>query len=359
MKEFMMKKLIYVGIAAALISFMGCSSDSRSGKSPETIKVQLAKAEKREFSSEENYVGTIKSKETVNISTKMMGRLLSLQVDEGSVVKKGQLLAEVDAAEADSAYRQSDAGLRAADVNSGNMEKDLERYKRLYEEKAVTKHQLEQIEAGAAQAKAQKEQASASVRMAKTLMSYGKLYSPVNGVITKKWMEPGNLAYPGMAILTVENPASLELLVEVPEEKSRQISSGSTAKIFTGNEDDRSVDTKVVMVVPTANAFTKTSTVRLEIPSDAGIVPGQFARVRFNAFKKDFVSVPDGAMKRQGQLEMVFTRDDKGLSSLRIVRSGRREGGFVQVLSGLSGDETVVVNPPETLKEGMKLEAGQ
>jgi RND family efflux transporter MFP subunit len=357
-KEFVMKKIIYIAAAAAVIFLWGCSSDTGNGKTPETIKVQLAKVEKREFSSEENYAGTIKSKETVNISTKMMGRLLSLQVDEGSVVKKGQLLAEVDAAEADSAYRQSDAGLKAAEVNSGNMEKDLERYKRLYEEKAVTKHQLEQVEAGAAQARAQKEQASAGVQMAKTLMSYGKLYSPVNGVVTKKWMEPGNLAYPGMPILTVENPASLELLVEVPEEKSREIPAGSAAKIFIGN-DDISVDTKVVMVVPAANAFTKTSTVRLEVPPAAGIVPGQFARVRFNAFKKEFVSVPDNAMKRQGQLEMVFTKDDKGLSSLRVVRSGRKEDGFTQVLSGLSGDETVVVNPPEALKEGMKLEAGQ
>jgi len=319
------------------------------------MQVKLGAAEKREFSSEENYVGTIRSKDTVNISTKMMGRLLSLKVAEGDRVKKGQLLAEVDAAEAESAYRQSDAGLKAAEVNASNMERDLERFRRLYDEKAVTKHQLEQVEAGAAAAKAMKDQASASLRMAGTLLSYGKLYSPVDGVVTRKWMEPGNIAAPGMPILTVENPGSLELLVEVPESAARQIPAGSAAKVFL-DDDTRSFPAKVAAVVPAADAFTKTSSVRLEVPSDSAVVPGQFARVRFDAFRKEFVSVPDGAVKRQGQLETIFVRDDKGLSSLRIVRAGRSENGFTQVLSGLSGGETVVVGPPEGLAEGMKLE---
>ncbi len=353
-----MKKIIYLVTAMALVSFLGCSSGKDESGPKESVRVRLGKAEKRAFSSEENYVGTIRSKDTVNISTKMMGRLLSLKVSEGAPVKKGQLLAEVDAAEAENAYRQSDAGLKAAEVNAANMERDLERFRRLFEEKAVTRHQLEQMEAGAAAAKAQKEQASASLRMAGTLLSYGKLYSPVDGVVTRKWMEPGNLAYPGMPILTVENPASLELLVEVPENKAREIPSGSGAKIFL-EDDGRSVDTTVAAVVPAADAFTKTSTVRLEVPKEPGIVPGQFARVRFKAFTKEFISVPAGALRKQGQLESVFVRDDKGLASLRIIRSGRSEDGFVQVLSGLAGGETVVVGPAETLVEGMKLEEGQ
>ena len=353
-----MKKIIRIAAALAVVSLLGCSSVKDESGPKESVRVRLGKAEKRQFSSEENYVGTIKSKDTVNISTKMMGRLLSLKVSEGDAVKKGQLLAEVDAAEAESAYRQSGAGLKAAEVNAANMERDLERFRRLFEEKAVTRHQLEQMEAGAAAAKAQKEQASASLRMAGTLLSYGKLYSPVDGVVTRKWMEPGNLAYPGMPILTVENPASLELLVQVPENKAREIRSGSGAKIFL-EDDARSVDTTVVAVVPAADAFTKTSTVRLEVPKDPGIVPGQFARVRFNAFTKEFVAIPTGALRKQGQLESVFVKDDKGLAELRIIRSGRSEDGFLQALSGLAGGETVVIDPPEMLAEGMKLEEGQ
>ncbi|HQO20888.1 MAG TPA: efflux RND transporter periplasmic adaptor subunit [Acidobacteriota bacterium] len=353
-----MKIFIYLAAALAIVSLLACSSGKDESGPKETFKVRLGKTEKRPFSSEENYVGAIRSKDTVNISTKMMGRLLSLHVNEGSVVKKGQLLAEVDAAEALSAFRQSDAGLRAAEINAGNLERDLERFRRLFEEKAVTRQQLEQMEAGAAAAKAQMEQAAASLQMSKTLLSYGKLYSPVDGVVTKKWIETGNLAYPGMPILTVENPGSLEVLVEVPENKSREIAAGSGAKIFL-EDDGRSVDTVVAAVVPAADAFTKTSTVRLEVPNEPGIVPGQFARVRFKAFTKEFISIPSGALRKQGQLESVFVRDDKGLASLRIIRSGRSEDGFIQALSGLAGGETVVVDPPEALAEGMKLEEGQ
>ncbi|MCX7830902.1 MAG: efflux RND transporter periplasmic adaptor subunit [Acidobacteria bacterium] len=349
-----MKKMLFVIVVFFLLFYLGCGKKEKRELRPETFKGKVGKVEKRFFSSEESFAGTIKSKNSVNISTKMMGRILKLYVDAGDFVKKGQALVEVDAAEAFSGYKQSEAGLFASETNLKNAEKDYERFKRLYEERAVTKHQLEQVEAGLAQARAQKEQAKANLEMSKTLLSYGKIYSPTEGVISKKWVEEGNIVAPGMPILTVENPSSLELSVEVPEEKAEKIAIGSKAKVFYSN-DGNYKESKVTASVKTADAFSKTSTVKLEIkPED--FKAGQFVKVRFDSLGGETLSAPKNSIKKEGQIEMVFVRDNDGKVSLRVVRSGREEGDFVQILSGLSEGEIVVLNPPELMKDGDILE---
>lgn len=345
----MKKNFLFLVLILALILF-GCGEKSEKERKGAQFKGKIGKVEKRFFSSEESFAGLIKSKNTINISTKMMGRILKLYVDVGDKVKKGQLLVEVDAAEALSGFKQSEAGLSAAEVHLQNMERDYERFKRLYKERAVTKHQLEQTEAGLAQARAQKEQARANLEMSKTLLSYGKIYAPSDGIITKKWMEEGNIAAPGMPILTLENPLSLELSVEVPEEKADKIEVGSNARIFTMDEDNYK-NSKVTTILKTADALSKTSTIKVEIaPEDFKV--GQFVKVRFDSLGKEVLSVDKNSIKREGQLEMVFVRKEDGRISLRIIRSGREEGNFIQILSGLKEGETVVLNLQESLKEG-------
>lgn len=358
LKEFKMKKIALLSLVVfLLVSLFACFKESRMEKKRTSFNAKIEKTVKRNFSSEESFVGTIKSKEMVNVSTKMMGRVLKLYVSEGSMVKKGQLLVEVDAAEALSAYKQSEAGLNAAITASDNANRDLERYRRLYEQRAVTKHQLEQIESLAASMNAQKEQARANLEMAKTLLSYGKIYSPIDGVVTKKFMEEGNLAAPGMPIITIENPETLEILVEVPEEKASKIKVSSTAKLFKSDSDDY-VESKVIAIVPVADLYTKTSLVKIEVPKGE-FKAGQFVTVRFDDLSREFVSVPKGSLIKEGQLELIFVRNMDKTVSLRIVKSGRSEGEYIQILSGISEGEEVVVSPSQQLKEGDIVEVSQ
>lgn len=349
-----MKKILLLIVFSFIVISLACGKAEKREVKPNVFKGKTGIVGKRVFSSEESFVGSIKSKNSVNISTKMMGRIIKLYVDVGDSVKKGQVLVDVDAAEALSGYKQSEAGLSAADVYLQNMERDYERFKRLYEERAITKHQLEQMEAGLAQARAQKEQAKANLEMSKTLLSYGKIYSPTDGIVTKKWMEEGNIAAPGMPILTIENPSSLELSVEVPEEKAEKIAPSSKAKIFSSDEENFK-ESKVLTVVKTADLLSKTSTIKIEVdPKDFKV--GQFAKVRFDALGGETLSVEKSSIKKEGQVEMVFVRDSGGKISLRIIRSGRREGDFAQVLSGLSEGESVVLNPSDSMKDGDILE---
>jgi len=313
----------------------------------------VAAAEQR-VPSPEAYVGNIKSQQAVVISTKLMGRVVRILVDEGQAVTKGQPLVEVDASEARSAYAQSKAGLDAADVAVRNLERDNQRFRSLYEQKAVTKHQLEQVEMGLASAKAQRAQAEANLQMSSDLLTYGKILAPDAGIVTKKWMDAGNMAFPGAPILTVENPKDLEISVSVAEDKARLIAPGQQATVMV-DALDKTLSVPVAAVVGAADPMTRTSTVKLSIPEGSGLAPGQFAHVRFDALGMRALAVPSAAIHKEGQMDGVFVAD-QGLARLRWIQTGVRGGNWVQVLSGLQPGEGVIVPVPAGLSDGQAVE---
>ena len=345
-----MRKVLIAVALLAVLGLMACGHKVEKRELGPPVQVTVVQTAERALPSAEEYVGNIRSQQAVVVSTKMMGRVVRFYVDEGQAVSKGQPLVEVDASEAQSAYSQSKAGMDAADVAVRNMERDLERFQRLHAQKAVTKHQLEQVEMGLAAARAQKAQAEANLTMSGTLLSYGKIVAPDAGIVTKKWMDAGNMAFPGAPILTVENPKDLEISVSVPEEKARLLAAGQTAQV-TVDSLGKTLALPVTAVVAAADPLSRTSTVKLSIPDGSSLSPGQFARVRFEALSSRGLAVPEEAVHTEGQMDGVFVAD-QGIARLRWVQLGIRGGGSVQVLSGLKAGEQVIVPVPPGLSDG-------
>ena len=349
-----MRKILVIVTLLSTAALAACGHRSERRETLPPLQVRTVKASVEKLPAAEAYTGTVKSRDAVVVSTKMMGRVLRIFVEEGEAVKKGQPLVEVDAAEAQSALEQAKAGLQAADVAAANARRDLERFTALREEKAVTEHQLEQVKAGAAAAEAQKAQAEANVRMAKTLLTYGRILSPADGIVTRKWMDPGNLAYPGVPILTVENPRNLEMVVAVPEERARLLAPGQKALLAVDGRPEELV-VAVASVVAAADPMSRTSSVRLDLPAGADLRPGQFARVRFEALAEQGLAVPAEALRTFGQMDALFVAEG-GSAHLRYVQTGIRSQGRVQILSGLKAGEAVVCPVPEGLADGRPVE---
>ncbi len=344
-------------IVAALALLAACSGKEKTRSLGPSVSVHVTPAALTALPSPEDYVGNVKSRQAVMISTKMMGRVEKIYVEEGQAVRKGQPLVQVDASEARSAYEQAKAGLDAADVAVRNAERDHERFKALYAEKAVTKHQLEQVEMGLAQAKAKKAQAAANLQMAKTLLTYGKILAPDKGIITKKWMDEGNLAYPGAPILTLENPDDLEISVAVPEEKARMLAPGQKAEV-TVDSLGKTYDVTVSAVVAAADPMSRTSTVKLRLPKDSALRPGQFAHVRFDSLALKALAVPVSALITEGQMEGVFV-DENGMARLRWIQTGQKTAQFAQVISGLQAGDRVIDPVPDGLTDGTPVEVAR
>lgn len=350
-----MKRLTGVGLVGmALAGMVACGEKGTTRDAGTPVKVATVEVSVRSLPSSEAYVGNVRSTRSVMVATKMMGRVVRIAVQEGQAVQKGQLLVEVDAAEAQSAFEQARAGVAATEVAVRNMEKDRERFSRLRDQKAVTQHQFEQVEMGLAAAQAQKAQAEAGLKQAQTLLSYGKILAPDAGIVTKKWMDAGNLAYPGAPILTLEDPRDLELSVAVPEEKARALKVGQDAEVLSDSLG-KTLRAEVTAVVGAADPMTRTSTVKLSLPEDGALRPGLFVSVRFAALAQEALAVPASAVRAQGQMDGVFVAEN-GVARLRWVQLGQRSGELVQVLSGVKEGEAVVNPVPAALRDGSPVE---
>ncbi len=353
-----MKRTFFAAMAfGTLLGLAACGGDSPRREAGPAVKVATVSAQRRSFSSTEAYVGNVKSRNAITISTKMMGRVQRIAVSEGEAVKKGQLLVEVDAAEARSAFQQSQAGLEAATVHVRNMERDFERFQSLFEKRAVTQQQLEQMEAGLAAAKAQEAQARANLEMSRTLLSYGRITASEPGLVTRKWMDEGNLAHPGAPILTLENPDSLELSVSVPQEKALALHPGQEAEVAVDTRG-RTFRAPILSVVGAADPMSRTSTVKLDLTGVEGLRPGQFAQVRFQALAGEGLAVPEEALVRQGQMDGVYVAES-GVARLRWVQAGRTSDGYVQILAGLREGDSVITPIPSGLRDGTPVEVSR
>jgi RND family efflux transporter MFP subunit len=299
-------------------------------------------------------MGNIQSRQAIKISTMVVGRVLRIYVREGQRVEKGELLVNVDASEARSQYEQAKGKLRAADVALHNAELDYARFAALYREAAVPLTQLEQKEVAQAEARAQRAQVAATLRAARTMLTYGRILAPDAGIITKKWVDEGNLAYPGTPILTLENPRELELEVAVPEGRAGLLRPGQQATL-TVDSPPLTLEVPITAVVEVADPMSRTSTVKLAMPAAPALKPGQFAQVRFEAQSAPALAVPLAALVVQGQMEGLFVAQD-GLARLRWVQTGQHTDTHVQVIAGLEPGELVIWPVPAGLEDGTPVE---
>jgi RND family efflux transporter MFP subunit len=338
-----MRKLSLPFVVISLAMGMGaCGGEknvAHSASRPE-VAVHVAPVASQRVPAAEAYVGNIRSSEVVVIATKLMGRILALPAHEGDAVKKGQALVSVDVAEAQSAFDQSRAAVTAADVGLSNAQKEYDRVTALFDRNVLSKQTLEQVEGELAAAKAHRDQAAANARASGTLLSYGALTSPIDGVVTRRWMDTGGLAGPGVPILTVENPARLELSVQVPETRARMLAIGQTAQV-TLPALERTFEAQISAIVSSADPMTRTNQVKLRVPSDGSVTPGLFASVRFNEMAFETIAIPKSALVEEGQMDGAFVVEGDR-AHLRWIQVGQKAGDLVQVLSGLHVGEQVV-----------------
>ena len=190
---------------------------------------------------------------------------------------------------------------------------------------------------------------------ARTMLQYTEISAPFDGVVTRKLVEVGDLATPGKPLLEMENSSLLRFECEIPEALVDRISMGAGLPV-TIDAAGATLTGKVSEIAPSASAGSRTFLVKLDLPPAEKLRAGQFGRVRVPVRERPAVLVGEGAVVRRGQIESVFVVEE-GMARLRLVKTGRQMNGRVEVLSGLSGGETVVVHDAHLLKDGAAVEA--
>ena len=286
-------------------------------------------------------VGTVRPHRRAEISAKLTGRVLQMLAVPGQRAKEGDLLAEIDAGE----LRASVERVRAA---RDQAKRDFERTSALLPKNAISQSEYEQ-------AKSRYEGALASTDEAERALANAEVRAPFTGMITRKDMDPGDLAMPGKPLLAMEDSSRLRLETHVAESLAGAMKTGDKIRV-TVDAAGLDLEGVVVEIAPSADAGSHTFLVKIDLPPDASLRVGQFGRAHIPRGSSRTLDVPESAILTRGQMEVAFVLD-REKARMRLVRGGRRDRGRVEILSGLEAGDVLLVSPGAGLREGDPVKA--
>lgn len=329
-------------VTVALL-LIGCGHKRKSAPAaqlpPATVKV--ATVEKKTRTATEEVMGTVRAKLRATLEAKVSGRIEKMPVVPGQTVKAGELLAELDAREVQARLDQTLALRQQA-------ESDLKRLAALWEAKSLTQAEFDNAQARARVARA-------SVNEAETMLAYTKVTAPFAGVITRKHADVGDLAAPGKPLLEMEDSRALRLEADVPEAVVGKLTLGDKLPVRLAAVEIE-FEGVVSEIAPAADPNSRTFLVKLDLPKAQGLRAGQFGRVAMPVGETTALRVPATAVVQRGQMEIVFIVSDNK-SQLRLVKTGKRIGGEVELVSGVEAGEKVVTEGAAALTDGQPVQS--
>ena len=354
-----MKTVYITALLALAILTTRCGSDEKKTTEPTTaIPVKVSSINENSHTPFLTASGTIQAVNSANLSTRMMGYVTDVPVNVGDKVKKGQLLVAINNADLQAKRSQVNASIMEATAAFENAEKDYNRFKNLFAESSASQKELDDITANYNMAKARLEGAKQMKNEVDAQFAYVNITAPFDGVITGKFIKKGNMANPGMPLIAMEMPTGFEVMASVPESEISKITQDVPVTVLV-KSIDKSVKGKVTEISSSAKNTGGQYMVKVALEQTAvPILSGMFVTVQFPLEaqeKTEMVLVPQEAIVTNGQLSGVYTVSESNTALLRWLRLGRTFGNQVEVLSGLSSNESFIVSADGKLYNGAKI----
>lgn len=364
--------LITVGLLTLTLLFTlallsGCGGEPElPPRSPEdaVVRAALGTAERRNVSRRVEIQGTVEADKTANVSARVMAQVTAVHVAGGDRVRRGQVLLEIDPQSSRGQVSQARGGLAQAEAQLALAERNYERFQALTEDHAASQLELDQARTRYEQARGAVEQARGAVSSASAVASDTTVRAPFDGRVVRRMVEEGDLAAPGRPLLMLESDAGRRLDLSVPE------SLVSLAGLRIGDRVPVRIDTRpqlgtvegaIVEMTPGADPLSHSFQVKVELPAvpDGSIPTGVAGRGFLPGAVRSAVVVPRDAILEQGGMELVVVRGDDGRARTRVVTTGEVLAERVEILSGLSGGETVLRGLPAVPPSGARVEEAE
>lgn len=306
--------------------------------------------------------GTVQAFYEAPIYARTNGYLHAWYTDIGTSVKKGQLLAEIETPEVDQQLRQAEADLATARANYQLARTTNERWQGLLATESVSKQDADERAGDAAAKEAAEQSAAANLARLRELESFKRVIAPFDGVVTQRNTDVGALINAGEstgnALFRVADTHRLRIYVSVPQSYAGQVSQGASAGLVFADRPGRRYEASVSSTARALDASSRTLQVELQIDNASGeLFPGSYAEVHFDlrGTGTTLLRVPVNSVLFRAQGLLVATVDSSGHAHLRRITQGRDFGKEIEVLSGVEESDTLIVNPPDSISDGMQV----
>lgn len=307
-------------------------------------------------------VGEVKSRFESNQGFRIKGKIVERKVDVGSTVKKGQVLARLDASDTNLNAAAALADVRAAETNRALANSEVERQRQLVDKKFISQSALDKYEAELKTADVRVNQAKAQAAVSGNQSRYTALVADRDGVVTQIHAEPGQVVDAGEMVAQVVDTKQIEVLVAVPESRMATLKVGDsvTIKLWASQatNSEKTYTGKVREVAPAANSATRAFDVRIAITdADEAVKLGMTAGVRFAQSEPDEIIIPSGALTQLNGKTSVWVIDKAGVANPREVTAGQYTENGIMIANGLQAGEMVAIAGVHALLKGQKVQA--
>ncbi|MEW6410030.1 MAG: efflux RND transporter periplasmic adaptor subunit [Nitrospirota bacterium] len=346
----MQRSIVFISTIVVFLVFVSCAKkedEKKASLSKETvvkaIPVEVGQITIHKMQDIVYTLGTIAPSGKANVGASVSGRIEMMHVREGSIVKAGDVIAEIKSTEFQIQYDAAKDRLALA-------ESDYQRKKRLFEAGAITKGERDIAEDRYKQAKAQYE-------LAEQQMAHARVTAPITGVIGAKLFDKGEVVGAGMPIVNIMNTSKVNVESDIPENEVYKIREGQWCQVISDAYTGKVFSGKVVNIAPLADPLSRTFKTKIEIDNPQMLLhPGMFARVTIVVGEKPKARVVpiDAVIEREGSEVIFVVRANE--ANLIKVKTGLKDNKFVELLNeDLKMGEQVIVQGHQNLKDKDKV----
>lgn len=306
------------------------------------VPFETATASFQDAPRERIWDGRVEAVNQATVSAQTSGRIAELPFDVNDFVDAGDVVMRFTDMEQKAALDRAEAAFEEARARLAEAQQEFERFSQMIENNSISRSQFDQSRANRDAAQARLNSASSGVETAREQLEYTVVRAPYAGIVSKRHVELGELVSPGQPLISGLSLQQLRVNVDVPQSMFHSVRTIGKAYAYI---DGERIEAASMTFFPVADAAANTFRVRVNLPDGAAtLYPGMFIKVGFVVGETKRLLVPAEAVVRRSELTAVYVTDGDNVS-LRQVRLGRPYGESIEILAGLSEDESVAIDP--------------
>tara|TARA_R110001592_G_scaffold99005_5_gene282237 strand:- start:10254 stop:11318 length:1065 start_codon:yes stop_codon:yes gene_type:complete len=349
----MKKNKLYLIIPAIALLAWSCGDEEKETPKQQSVEVITEIVKYSEMVGENRFSGAVKADDKLMLSTKIFGQVAAVLVQEGEKISKGQLLIKIKSNDLTAKQNTANSGVQAAKTNMENTIKNYDRIKALLEKGSATQKELEDMTAAKEAAITQYKEAQHQLAEVNDYLSYANMTSPINGFVSKKMVNVGDMANPGQPILALESMEELKIEADIPAFEIGQFEVNDSIKITVKDADLTEMNGVVERIIPSSSFSGQYKVVVALNQQHKSLKPGMFARISLLKNKENKLLIPKSSIVTKGQLTGIYAVNQQGEAMLRWIRLGKEYGDNVEVLSGLTTNEKIIVSSQSKITDGI------
>jgi RND family efflux transporter MFP subunit len=355
----MKKNKLYLIIPAIALLAWSCGDEEKETPKQQSVEVKTETVKYTEMVGENRFSGVVKADDKLMLSTKIFGQVAAVLVQEGEKISEGQLLIKIKSNDLAAKQNTANSGVQAAKTNMENTIKNYDRIKALLEKGSATQKEFEDMTAAKEAAIAQYKEAQHQLAEVNDYLSYANMTSPINGFVSKKMVNVGDMANPGQPILALESMEELKIEADIPAFEIGQFEVNDSIKIAVKDAGLTEMTGVVERIIPSSSFSGQYKAVIALNQQHKSLKPGMFARISLLKNKENKLLVPKSSIVTKGQLTGVYAVNQQGEAMLRWIRLGKDYGDNVEVLSGLTINEEIIVSSQSKITDGILVKSSK